>query len=376
MPGMRVLIAPGAHTVAHASALTAGQAAAAMAQGWAHQAPRDTLDVVALSDGGAGFVDVIAASCGGALSSVTARGPAGAEVRASFVLVADTAYVESAQVVGAHLDPRRDPTRTTSAGLATVLQAAVDAGARRVVVGCGPAAAHDGGAGLLAALGAGDHPALCSGALALADLPDDALSRLADVRARWAGIELVAATDDDLPLLGFHGVSATYAQARGASAEQAQAMESALGRFADVAQRSRSLLGRGQAAAAGSGAAGGVGFALLLLGARQVSGARAVLDAVGVAQRLDRADLVVTGAGVVDAAALRHGVIAAVSQTALERGVASIVIAGRVEVGRREMLAIGVSATYSVADRGGLADANPAGLLARRTQRVARTWSR
>ena len=368
MPAVRVLIAPDAF-----GDLTAGQAATAMAQGWAAHAPGDQVVTVPLSGGGAGFVDVLAAALGGDLVPVTVRGPAGADVPAAFLLVGHTAYLESAQVVGVHLDPHRDPTRTTSAGLATLLQAAVTAGATRAVLGCGPAAANDGGAGLLAALGAGDPTALNRGALALADLPDDALSRLADVRATWSGVDLVLASDEDLPLLGFHGPSATYAQAHGASAEQAQAMEAALGRYADVAQRSlvagRPLLGRGQAAQAGSGAAGGVGFALMLLGARRVEGVQVVLDAVGFEAYLGRADLVVTGVGDFDGGALHHGVIAAVSAAALRQGVATVVLADRVEVGRREALAVGVSATYVVEDP--TADA-----LTRRSQRVARTWSR
>lgn len=369
---MRVLIAPDAF-----GALTATQAAAAMAQGWADQAPGDEVTALPLSDGGAGFVDVIAAACGGDLVPVTVRGPVGADVPAAFLLVGRTAYVEAAQVLGPHLDPHRDPTRTTSAGLAALLQAAVDAGATRVVVGCGPAAAHDGGAGLLAALGAGDPAVLGRGGLALADLPDDALAGLADVRRQWAGVELVAATDDDLPLLGFHGASATYAQAHGASPEQAQALESALGRYADLAQRSlvagRPLLGRGQAAEAGSGAAGGVGFALLLLGARRVEGVGAVLEAVGFAAALARADLLVTGGAGFGGDQLHRGVIRAVSGAALERGVATVVVAGQVEVGRREALAVGVSATYAVTTTDG---EGPAQALVRRTGRVARTWSR
>ena len=369
---MRVLIAPDAF-----GALTAAQAAAAMVQGWADQTPGDQVVALPLSDGGPGFVDVIAAARGGDLVPVTVRGPVGADVPAAFLLDGATAYIEAAQVVGVHLDPRRDPTRTTSAGLAAVLQAAVDAGATRVVVGCGPAAAHDGGAGLLAALGAGDPRVLGRGGLALADLPDDALAGLADVRRRWSDVELVAATDDDLPLLGFHGASATYAQAHGATAEQAQALESALGRYADVAQRSlvagRPLLGRGQGAEAGSGAAGGLGFALLLLGARRVEGVGAVLQAVGFEAALARTDLLVTGAAGFDGDALHRGVIRAVSGAALERGVPTVVVAGRVEVGRREALAVGVSGTYAVTEGD---DEGPAQALARRTGRVARTWSR
>ena len=360
---MRVLIAPDAF----AGVLTAAQAATAMATGWAAHAPDDILTTVPLSDGGPGFVAVIAAARGGDLVPVTVRGPVGSDVQATLLFVGDTAYVESAQAIGTHLDPHRDPTRTTSAGLGDLLAEAVRAGARQVVVGCGPAAANDGGAGLLAALGAGDDSCLLAGAAGLSDLPDDALSRLADVRHRFSGIDLVAATDSDLPLLGFGGTSATYAQAHGASAEQAQQLESALGRYAEVAQRSlvagRALLGRGQAAEPGAGAAGGAGFALLLLGARRVSGVQAVLDAVRFEEHLARMDLLVTGAGTFGGSA--RAVIAVIAGAALEHGVPTVVIADRVEVGRREALSLGVSSAHETGAS-----------LANRAQRMARTWSR
>jgi len=259
----------------------------------------------------------------------------------------------------------------------------VAAGADRVVVATGGAACHDGGAGLLAALGAGDHPLLRTGGGGLVDLPDDALPGLADVRAGLAGVRLVLASDTDLPLLGLSGASATEAEGRGATPEQAQRLETALGRFAHVAQRSlvagRPLAGRGQAGSAGSGAGGGLGFALLLLGAVRVPAVDVVLDAVRLADRVAEADLVVTGEALFGWASLRDQVVSRVAGTALEAGVPTVVLAGAVEVGRREALAIGVSAAYPIAERPdqlARARSDPAGALADRAERVARTWSR
>lgn len=373
---MRVLITadhfPGAP-------LSAAQVATAVADGWAAHAPRDDVSTAPLSDGGPGFVDVIAAAVPGELVPVTVAGPVGADVPATMhvldVGTGRTVHLDAAQVLGPGLDPRRDPTRATSAGLGALLLAAVTAGARRVVVGLGPAASNDGGAGLLATLGAGNDPRLLGGGLALRDLPDDALGLLADVRIALAGVELVAATDDDLPLLGFHGTSAAHAQARGATAEQAQQLEAALGRFADVAQRSlvagRPLLGRGLAAAAGSGAAGGAAFALLLLGASRTDGVATVCDAVGLDTRLAAADLVVTVSEHVHGGALHHGVTAEVARRALAVGVPVVLIAARLEVGRREAMATGLAGAYQLATAGDVVAA-----LTRRAERVARTWSR
>jgi glycerate 2-kinase len=385
MRGVRVLLAPDAF----AGALTAVQAADAMAAGWARRAPHDLLVPCPMSNGGPGFVDVVLAARGGALVPVTVGGPRGERVPATLLLVDDdrgrTAYVEAAQACGLHLvpEPERDPTTATSAGVGQLLREAVDAGADRVVLATGGAASHDGGAGLLAALGAGDHPLLRAGGGGLADLPDDALAGLADVRAGLAGVQLVLASDTDLPLVGFSGASATEAEGRGATAEQAQRLEAALGRLADVAQRSlvagRPLTGRGQAGAAGAGAGGGLGFALLLLGAVRIPAVDVVLDVVRLADQAAAADLVLTGEAVFGWASLRDQVVPRVAATALDAGVPTVVVAGEVEVGRREALAIGVSAAYPVAERPeqlARVRSDPAGALADRVARVARTWSR
>ena len=145
------------------------------------------------------------------------------------------------------------------------------------MVGVGGTATNDGGAGLLAALGVGSSGrSSARGGLALADIDAGALAGLADARQRLTGIELVLAGATDVALLGFHGTSATYAEGKGATPEQAQALEAALGHYADLAAGSlvagRPLLGKGPAAAPGSGAGGGLGFALLLLGATYQDG--------------------------------------------------------------------------------------------------------
>jgi glycerate kinase len=203
-------------------------------------------------------------------------------------------------------------------------------------------------------------------------------------------VRLAAASDVDVPLLGFHGASAGFAAQKGATPEQAQALEAALGRFAQVAQESLGVLAGGDLLSPGSaprrlpstpgaGAAGGLGFGLLLLGAERVGGASAVLDAVDFDRRIAATDLVVTGEGKFDWQSLRGKVVSAVAERALAVGVPTIVIAGQVDAGRRESLAIGIESSYAVAEsvaelQAALAD--PAGTLAARARRVARTWSR
>ncbi len=393
---MRVLLAPDSFT----GTLTASQAAAAMRDGWAEQAPGDELSVCPLSDGGPGFVDTLASTLGGALEVVTVPGPLGDPVPASVLRVGDTAYVETAQACGLHLVPPglRDPTTTSTAGVGVLLTAAVQGGARRVVLGLGGSGTNDGGAGMLAALGAGPAALLGRGGGGLGNLPADALANLVEVRRQLAGVRLLVATDVDVPLLGLQGASAGFAAQKGATPEQAQALEAALGRYAQVAQESLGplagpdlLTGSGHDAVAvrrgrqrlsgapGAGAAGGLGFGLLLLGGQRVAGASYVLDAVGLDARLAGAELVVTGEGCFDWQSLRGKVVAAVAQRALTAGVPTIVIAGQVEAGRRESTAAGIESSYAVADtpqQVAAALADPYGTLRTRTRRVARTWSR
>ena len=147
---MRVLVAPDKF----AGTLTAVEAADAIATGWARQAPRDELDLAPMSDGGPGFVDVLHAALGGELLARTVRGPLGEPVPATLLLVGRTAYVESSQACGLHLTGGSGAEDATTYGVGELVRDAVATGATTVVVGLGGSGTNDGGAGLLAALGA------------------------------------------------------------------------------------------------------------------------------------------------------------------------------------------------------------------------------
>src|SRR4051794_29803226 len=199
MIGMRVLIAPDKF----AGTLTAVEAAEAIAEGWRRRAPGDELDLVPMADGGPGFVDVLHASLGGDLLATTVRGPYGEDVPASVLLRGEDAYVESAQACGLHLTPpeERRAEHATTYGVGQLIQVALEAGATTVHVGLGGSGTNDGGAGLLAALGAASDPsgALERGAAGFADLRSVELTAARD---RVRGVRLVAASDVDNPLLG------------------------------------------------------------------------------------------------------------------------------------------------------------------------------
>ena len=385
---MHVLIAPDCFT----GTLTATQAAEAMATGWRRRAPDDLLTLVPLSDGGPGFLDVIATSRPGDSTIVTVSGPRGASVPAVLHITTDeggtrTAWVESAQAIGLHLldATDRDPRVTTTHGLGELLDAALAQDVQRIVVGLGGSGTNDAGAGMLAALGAGPREALSGGGAGLIAVREPDLAGLAAARERFAGVELVAATDVASPLLGLQGASAVFSEQKGATPEEAQVLEGALGHFADVVRRvlppgTDLLTGRERRLdrEPGAGAAGGVGYALLLLGGRRVSGVETVLSAVGLERLVAAADLVITGEGCLDWQSLQGKVVAGVAELASAHATPAVALAGQVLIGRREAMAMGLAGSYAVADKhADLAPvmADPVGTLADRAERVAATWS-
>ncbi|HET6968415.1 MAG TPA: glycerate kinase [Ornithinibacter sp.] len=385
---MRVLIAPDSF----GSTLGPVQAATAMAEGWSTGAPHDEVDLLPLSDGGPGFLDVLSGALGGTTVATTVSDPLGREVPAAVLVVERdgrrTAYVEASQATGLHLlgADERDPGLTSTWGVGQLLETAVAQGAHKVVIGVGGGSTNDAGAGFLGALGAGPASALARGGLALADAPHDSLLGLPGVVDRLSDVDLVLATDEDTPLLGLQSTSAVEAPRKGASAEQAQSLESAVGHFTDVLGRALPsppldlLTGmpRRLDREPGAGAAGGLGYALLALGARRVSAVEEVLRACGFGVAAARSDLVVTGAGRVDWSTLRGSVVAGVAAAGLETGRPTVLVAGECLVGRRETMTLGLAATYAVADSPREVEAmvaDPVQTLARRTARVARTWS-
>lgn len=356
---MRILIAPDKF----AGTLTAVEAADAIAAGWRRQAPGDELDLAPMADGGPGFVDVLHAALGGELLAVTVRGPHGEPTPATVLLVGDTAYVEAAQACGVHLTGREGAESATTYGVGELVLAAARAGAARVVVGLGGSGTNDGGAGLLAALGATADRPLDAGVAGLAGITRVTLPEVS--------LQLVAATDVDNPLTGLFGATKVYGPQKGVAEERLPVVDGWLEELVAATDRRTALV-------KGAGAAGGLGFALLLLGGTREPGIGLVTDAVRLAERARAADLVVTGEGAFDFSSRSGKVpygVAEIAQAALRPCVA---LAGKVLVGSREMRTLGIESAYSLVELVGeeRAFADPAGALADLAERVARTWSR
>lgn len=369
---MRVLICPDKF----AGTLTAPEVARAVAEGWLAGSPESEITLRPLADGGPGFVEVLATALGGRLIPVPTVDPLGRPVTGEVLLVGDTAYVESAQACGLHLvaPEERDVRRATSYGLGVLITAAVEAGARTVVIGLGGSATNDGGAGMLTALGvtpvAGDGQVLPYGGIALASC--ERVTGTAQLR----GVSLVAATDVDNPLLGLHGAASVFGPQKGADRADVLALDAALETFAGALERD---LGVAVRDLPGAGAAGGIGAALFALGASRESGIAVVRAATGLDAALDTADLVITGEGSFDFQSLRGKLVSGVAEAAAERGVPCVVVAGQVAVGRREAAAVGVQETHSLVEHFGSVDkamAAPAEGLRAIAERLAGQWAR
>lgn len=374
---MRVLIAPDDFK----GTLSAVEAAEAIAIGWRSHAPDDTLTLIPMSDGGPGFVRAVSTVLGGDIAPVGLRGPMGETAIGMVLMVDDTGYVESAHGCGLALvhPDRRDARAATSYGVGQLIAAAIDSGARRIVVGLGGTASTDGGAGMLAALGAtardaaGAPVALEAGGAALADV---ATVNLAPARARVADVEIVVASDVDSPLLGSRGAARGFAAQKGADDAAVEELEAALTSYSRAIGRQAD--GRDPAVALGAGAGGGLGYGLMLLGGRRVPGIETVMGVLGLEAAIGVSDLVITGEGCFDWQSLRGKVVSGVAAAALDQGRPVVVLAGRVEVGKREYVALGITEAHAASADGDVpaTPAEAARALAERAARVASQWSR
>lgn len=262
-----------------------------------------------------------------------------------------TAVIEMAAASGLPLiaPDRRDPRVTTTRGTGDLIHAALDAGARRLLVGIGGSATNDGGAGMAQALGvrlldtAGRDLPPGGAALARLDRVD-----VSGRDPRLVGVEVIVASDVTNPLCGPTGASAVYGPQKGATPEMVEELDAALAHYATVLRRD---LGADVAEVPGSGAAGGLGAGLLaFLGARLQPGAAMVLEAVGFERHLPGAALVFTAEGRLDDQTAYGKAVAAVAGAARAHGVPVVVLAGGLMPGYESLYAAGVNAVLPIAD--------------------------
>jgi glycerate kinase len=330
--------------------LSAPEVARIIAGGLRRWLPDAQLDVVPVADGGDGTAQTIVAALGGRFVPATVTGPDGRPVKAAYGLIGEsTAVIELAQASGLALvgAGRNDPMTATTAGTGELIAAAIDAGARRIILAIGGSATNDAGSGALAALGAGffdaDGKRLEPGGAALARLDRIDTSAL---EQRLHGVTIEIASDVANPLCGPGGASAVYGPQKGASPAQVRALDAALRKFAAVV---REAAGVDIADVPGAGAAGGVGGGFLgLAHATLRPGAQLVLELVDFPKHLEGAALVVTGEGKLDRQTLSGKAPYAVAQAAKQKGVPAVALAGTVECSPQELDEAGICAALSI----------------------------
>jgi glycerate kinase len=314
--------------------LSAGGAARALARG-VSDAGWAALEVP-VADGGDGTLDVLLRAAGPAarVERVRVTGPLGRPRLARLGWIGgDVAVVEMAEAVGLRLlGRRRDPMGATSRGAGELIVAALAGGARRVIVGVGGSASTDGGAGILAALGARlldrrGRPVGRGGAA----LPAIAAVDLSSIDARLRTTTVEVAVDVRSPLCGPRGAAQVFAPQKGADGAQVLALDAALAHLGGLVEEA--VGAPGLADRPGAGAAGGAAFALAAVGAHLVDGAALVCDQAGLDAALRGASLVLTGEGRLDAQTAAGKAPAEVAARATRGGTPCIAVCGSVSGG-------------------------------------------
>lgn len=296
---MKIIIAPDSFK----ESLTALEVAEAIETGFKRIFPHAEYVKVPMADGGEGTVQSLVDATQGELIQTEVTAPLGNKVMATWGLSGDkqTAIIEMAAASGLHLVPlnQRNPLLTTSFGTGELIRAALDFGVNKIILGIGGSATNDGGVGMLQALGIRclDHQGqeIGFGGKNLANIQQIDLSAL---DPRLQQVEIEVACDVTNPLCGDNGASAIFGPQKGANAEMVKQLDQALAHFAQQVKAQLDLNIRDQA---GAGAAGGMGGGVLLLPKVQLkSGVNIVLDTVQLSDKLQDADLVITGEGRMD----------------------------------------------------------------------------
>lgn len=344
---MKIVIAPDSYK----ESLTALEVATAIEAGFRQVLPTADYIKLPMADGGEGTVQSLIDATGGTRIDTTVTGPLGTPVPGFFGLLGDgtTAVIEMAAASGLHLVPpaQRNPLRTTSFGTGELIQAALDRGARHIILGIGGSATNDGGSGMAQALGIrlldrnGADIGFGGGALAHLTTIDRC-----HLDPRLASVKLEVACDVDNPLCGPTGASAIFGPQKGATPAMIQQLDANLAHYADAIHQQ---LGRDIQSTPGAGAAGGLGAALLgLLDARLRPGIDMVAEAAGLAEAVQDADWVITGEGRIDRQSIHGKTPIGVARIAKQYQRPVIAIAGSVAPDAAVVHQHGIDALFSV----------------------------
>ncbi len=349
---LTVLIAPSGFK----ESLGADEVAEHIATGVMRVMPSARVIKAPMVDGGEGFTEALVNATGGTLHRLQVTGPVGDPVDSFFGFLGGraqrTAVIEMAAAAGLRLVPRdqRNPMLTTSRGVGELIRAALDAGAERILLGCGDSGINDGGAGMAQALGArlldDEGWPIGAGGGELGALRRIDLSQL-DPRLKH--VQLDAAVNWHNQLLGERGVARVFGPQKGATPDQVVELEAALTRLARLVQACNGI---DLANLPGAGASGGLGAGFAgLLGGRLHPRYDIVMQYLELDHLLEQADLVITAEGSLDGQTPFGKIPAEVAQRAKKRGLPVIALAGTIGKGVRVNLDHGIDAFASILTR-------------------------
>ena len=348
---MKIVIAPDKFK----GCLTAVEVCGAIAAGLRLADPTVSIDECPMADGGEGTVAALVASTGGRFITRRVTGPLPEmKVDAIFGMLGDgqTAIIEMAAASGlALLKPEdRNPLYTTTFGTGELINAAIERGAKKIILGIGGSATVDGGIGCAQACGHtiildDGEPVSPTEPLVGADV-----SRVVLIKRhrgeKTDGIPIIVACDVDNPLFGPQGAAEIFGPQKGANPQQVQQLEAALRQLA-VRLAQIELAG-----IPGAGAAGGLGFGMMAyFGATLKRGVEIVMEAVKFRERLHGADWCITGEGSLDAQSASGKTAVGVARMCREMGVPCIAFAGSIGEGAEKVLDEGMTAYFGICDR-------------------------
>ncbi|HCD5423383.1 TPA: glycerate kinase [Klebsiella aerogenes] len=344
---MKIVIAPDSYK----ESLSALDVATAIETGFREIYPHAEYVKVPVADGGEGTVEAMVAATQGHIVQVSVTGPLGEPVNAFYGLSGDMrcAYIEMAAASGLESVPptRRNPLLTTSWGTGELIRHALDAGVSQIIIGIGGSATNDGGAGMAQALGAkllsAGQQQIAPGGGALETL---ARIDLSELDPRLADCRIDVACDVTNPLTGPQGASAVFGPQKGATAAMIERLDRGLQHFAQIIDRDLDI---DVLSLEGGGAAGGMGAALYAFcGANLRPGIEIVTDALGLADLVADADLVITGEGRIDSQTIHGKVPVGVAKVAKRFNVPVIGIAGSLTADVGVVHQHGLDAVFSV----------------------------
>ena len=327
------------------------EVAKAMAQGVRRACPDAQIDSVPMADGGEGTLEALVWATEGVYRQQKVHDPLGRPIQAKFALLGkgQWAAIEMAQASGLELlaSKERNPLLTSTQGTGELILGAIEAGAKRIVIGLGGSATVDGGTGMARSLGvrfldgAGDELPQGGGSLEQLETID-----VSGLNKRVKDVRIEVACDVNNPLLGERGAARIFGPQKGATPAMVEQLERGLSK---LAEKMAEQLGQDIKDIPGAGAAGGLGAGLVVFLAGQLrSGVELVIEAVGLADRLTRASLCITGEGKLDSQTAHGKTVAGVARLAKSLGVPTVALAGQIGDGAEQVLKEGITDYRSI----------------------------